>query len=497
MDNNISVAVYVRKSREEETEDTLKRQEETLVEICRKNKWEYEIYKEVGSSQDLERQQLQAMLDKVKSFHYDGIVVADLDRLSRNTGHFGTIKEILTNYGCFVQVPGKVYDFSNQEDDLFSDIQSVLAKNEYQTIKKRLTRGMRQSAKDGNWVGKKSPIGYKYNRDKKRLEPSEDEFIIKSIFDEYIEGMSTKDIANKFTLEGVTTSVGMIWSPSGISRLLNNPVYKGYSLYGKTKASNGRRGIKTKIEDQILVPNTHKAIVDEKTWNKVQRIKHIRNSKPLVLKLAKHKFSGLIKCGLCGRVHSFQSSRGGKVRISSCQTRHYQENSFKKYTMCPNKGVNIDKFEELFFNYFKQYIYQLKQYIDVIKTNDKPKINSSEKQLKTFSDRLKKLEKDIKRVQQGFLMEIFSEEEAQRQIKGFKTQKETIEKQMENLQVEINSSSTDYLTELLQRLNDFYNGHSKMPETEANEILSEFIEGIIYKRVGDHKAEMEMKIIWK
>jgi hypothetical protein len=37
-------------------------------------------------------------------------------------------------------------------------------------------------------------------------------------------------------------------------------------------------------------------------------------------------------------------------------------------------------------------------------------------------------------------------------------------------------------------------GHSDIPEHEANDILREFVEKIVYTRLG---KEMEVKVIWK
>jgi site-specific DNA recombinase len=211
MEKKISkVAIYVRKSREEETEETLNRQQAVLIDLCEKNDWSWELFKEVGSSQDLEeREELQKMLEKIKLFYFDAIVVADLDRLSRNVIHFGQIKLLIVNAGVPVVTPSKTFDFSNESDDMFSDFMSVIAKSEYQQIKKRLVRGTRQSAKQGNWQGKKNPVGYKYNRVTKKLEPSEDAPIIKKMFKLYLEGMSTKDIAFKFERENVVTSTSL------------------------------------------------------------------------------------------------------------------------------------------------------------------------------------------------------------------------------------------------------------------------------------------------
>lgn len=491
------VGLYIRKSRDDESNEALERQQQVLIDMCVKNIWKYDIYKEVGSSQDLDRPELQKMLDKVKGFHYDAIVCADLDRLSRNTGHFGTIKEILINYGCVVVTPTKVYDFTVQEDDLFSDIQSVLAKNEYQTIKKRLVRGSRQSAKGGSWMGKKNPVGYIYNKETKKLEISEDAQIIKMMFQEYLNGLSTKDIANKFITQGITTTTGMIWTPAGISRLLNNPVYKGDSLYGKTKTVNGKRHIKTSEEEQILVKGTHEAIVDKEMWEMVQKVKLNRNSRPIPLKLGKHKFSGLIKCRLCGRVHSFQASRGGKKRITSCQTRYYKDESLDNYKMCENKGVNLDTFEKLFFSYLSLYIKELEKYKKIIQESKSSKKDSPTDRINIIEKQMKKIQHEIKRVQQGYVMEIFTNEEAQSQIKTLKLQNESLEKELEKLNIEVVENETDYIDITIEKLTNFLKGHDKMPEVKANNILREFIDSIIYKRIGNIDAEIELKIIWK
>lgn len=496
MDKKLTnVAVYVRKSREDETDDTLMRQQKVLTDLCVKNIWKYDLYKEVGSSQSIERPQLQAMLDSVKAFHYDAVVVADLDRLSRNTGHFGTIKEILINFGCVVVTPGKIYDFSVQEDDLFSDIQSVLAKNEYQTIKKRLIRGTRQSAKDGNWMGKRIPMGYNYNRDTKRLEPSEDAEIIKRIFEEYIGGLSSKAIAYKFTRENVTTSTQMVWTPSGISRLLNNPAYKGDSLFGKTKTKNGKRAIKTTKEEQILVENTHEAIIDKEVWEKAQEIKNDRNSRPIALKQGKHKYSGLIRCVLCGNVHSFQKSRGNKKRISSCQTRNYKEGSLDEYTICPNQGGNLDKFESIFFGLLSRYEVKIEKYIQIIKESEKPQKNSASVKLSSIERQLKKNDQEIKKVQQGFIMGIFTDDEAQEKVKSLKNQKQFLEGELENIENSKPVDQVSYLENVLSKIRLVLNGESELSEIEFNQILVKFIEAIPYFKIEN--KDTVVTIVWK
>jgi len=499
MDREINnVAVYVRKSREEETEDAIDRQKSVLIDICKKSNWEYELFKEVGSSQDIDRLELQNMLEKVKLFQYDAIVVADLDRLSRSTVHFGMIKETLTGAGCHVITPNKVYDFSIQEDDLFSDLQSVLAKNEYSTIKKRLKRGVKQSAKDGNWMGKKAPVGFKYNRATKKLQQSEDAPIIRRMFEEYMSGLSTIEISHKFTIENVTTSVGMIWSPSGISRMLNNEAYHGTSVYGKTTEKNGKRAIKTELSERIIVDNTHEPIVSQEEWDLVQKIKLDKNSKPVALGANKRKFSGLIKCGLCNRTHSFQTSRYKRKRITSCQTRHYS-NDLQNYTNCKNKGMNIVDFENVFYTLFENYMDKLCKYAEKIRHENKDKIKKDYKNgISSLAQHIKRINNDTKRVQQGYIAQIFSEEEASNQIKNNHLQIEDINNKIEELRLIESDSKVDYVSRTLDKMELFMEGVDTLPEKEVNKILRELITEIRYKRTNDFDDGFaSIDVIWK
>lgn len=488
-----SVAVYVRKSREDETEEVLNRQQAILIEVCKKSEWSYEIFKEIGSSQDINRPELQKMLDKVKEYNYDAVVVNDLDRLSRNMVHSGIIKEVLVSAGCKVITPSRMYDFTKEEDDFFSDFESVMAKREYQTIKRRLVRGSIQSAKEGNWVGKKTPIGYQYNRKTKKLDITEDAPIIERLFNDYASGMSTKDIAYQYKLEGVSTSIGMIWSSAGVSRLLSNPVYKGDSLYRKTKNEYGKRNIKTSSDEQVYVENTHEPIVSKELWKKVQELKQSRNSRPISLKLGKHTFSGLIRCALCNRVHSFQTSRGGKKRITSCQTRHYIDQS-NEYIMCKNQGVNMNDFETLFYGHLENYLHEIESYKDSIqdlKARDREEINAH---IRKTEMQLNRAYSELKRVQQGYIAGVFTDDEATEEINKLRSREKALTQQLEQLKESESLASTDYITNVISKMAGFVRGKDIIPPIEANNILRDFIEVIYYKRIDN---EIELDIVWK
>lgn len=83
-----NVALYLRKSREEETESretTLARHERMLTDYCRNNGLKIvKTFKEVVSGESLDtRPQARAMLEEVADGHFDGVAVIELERLSR------------------------------------------------------------------------------------------------------------------------------------------------------------------------------------------------------------------------------------------------------------------------------------------------------------------------------------------------------------------------------------------------------------------------------
>ena len=80
-----NVAVYLRKSREEENEsreETLARHERILLDYCKNNNLNIKkIYKEVVSGESIEkRPQMQQLLNDVCQNKYEGIVCVEVER---------------------------------------------------------------------------------------------------------------------------------------------------------------------------------------------------------------------------------------------------------------------------------------------------------------------------------------------------------------------------------------------------------------------------------
>src|SRR4051812_31958886 len=153
-------AIYARKSREDQK--SLEGQIQSNKDWCLRNGiTNVDIYKEEGSasSEDWDREELQKMIRNLKHREYDMVIVVDQFRICR-TDDFHIFKELLNDVDCLFAATetNKVYNFKNENDEFQSEILTSVGKLQLTQIKKKLKRGIIQSAKRRNWVGKKVPV---------------------------------------------------------------------------------------------------------------------------------------------------------------------------------------------------------------------------------------------------------------------------------------------------------------------------------------------------
>ena len=163
-----SVALYLRKSREEETETreaTLARHERMLLDYCAHNGLTVaETYREVVSGESLDaRPEARAMLEAVAEGKFGGVAVIELERLSRgNQIDQVEIMETFKKSGTKIYTLNKVYDLAgeNEFDEEFFEFGLFMSRREYKIIKRRLIRGKKQAQKEGYYIGSSLPYGF-------------------------------------------------------------------------------------------------------------------------------------------------------------------------------------------------------------------------------------------------------------------------------------------------------------------------------------------------
>jgi len=264
------IAIYLRKSRDEThgKDDVLLKHELELIEIAKAKEWRFILYREIGSADSIDsRPMMVQLLTDVERQLYDAVLVMDLDRLGR--GDYldqARIRKTFSDSQTLIVTPQKIYDASNDEEDLIWDIEAIFARQEYKMIKKRLIRGKIRGAKSGHWTNGKAPFPYKYNAETKRLEIDEQKIETYNLIKEkFINGMTTANIAYELNRLGIPSPGGKLWSENAVYRVVSSEIHLGRVLYGKTKGSGHKRKKTAPLtllprENWIVVEGSHPAI---------------------------------------------------------------------------------------------------------------------------------------------------------------------------------------------------------------------------------------------
>ena len=137
------VALYLRKSRFDEENETLdqvlERHEKLLTDYCERNHLIIEkVYKEVVSGDSIDkRPQVQQLLEDVSEGLYDGVVVVEIERLSRgNPIDQFEILETFKDAKTKIYTLQKIYDFSS--DNEIDEEYFKIAKQRCRSYQKKL-----------------------------------------------------------------------------------------------------------------------------------------------------------------------------------------------------------------------------------------------------------------------------------------------------------------------------------------------------------------------
>ena len=260
---------YCRKSRLQDPEE-LARQEQLVVEYCKNKGYKLEkLYSEVGSSVDPDRPEYKLMLQYLTEHEGVTIVVTDYDRIGRDTLLLSLFKQLCKEHRHLVElVNGTIYSYDNYTDIFTQEILSSVSSYIYQQTKSKMQRGLKQFMECGGKIGN-TPIGY-IKKDKYTyiLDPEKSD-VIRMIFTDIIDGLTTKDIVIKLEQMNFRTNN-------------NNPL--------------NTREVRNIVRNNTYYKNTPQIVTHEQWLEANQQLKSIPNKG----NKRSYTLSSKIKCGHCG-----------------------------------------------------------------------------------------------------------------------------------------------------------------------------------------------------
>ena len=427
------VAILLRKSRGEE--EDLEKHKQDLIELCETNNWRYTIYEELGTSTEIEyRPEMQALLNDINDDLYDGVLVIDKDRLSRESTGQALINKTLMDNDCLIITPTRIYDLNNESDILMTEVEDLFARIEYRAISKRFRRGKRRGAKMGNWVNGTPPFPYKYNPEIKGLEVDEENRKwYRFMLDQFFEGKTFSVISWELNKQGIKTQRNNSWHENTVRRVLLSEVHLGRVMFNKSEGS-GHKNKKTKElvfkprEEWIIKENCHEAIKTPDEHEKILAMLASRRKVPKSSAQVKMPLSGLVKCGKCGHtLFAGRRKQNGKTRfyVRTCHKTDFVGNR------CGNSGGSGWIIMETVEEEIKRKIGEIEE---AIQDGKKYEINTNNYELK-----IEGCKKQIKKKEQAIDRAYFAYEEGEMPFERYKQRADTLRKDIKKLNDEIES----------------------------------------------------------
>ncbi|MGL4555561.1 MAG: recombinase family protein, partial [Gemmataceae bacterium] len=320
------------------------------------------VYEDLGIPGDefSRRDSLHRVLADAKAGKLDVIVCDEWSRLSRQE----VMEFIATVLHPLKQAGVRVDTVAQGEMDPESIVGLITvalhqdrANGETKTLARRVLTGALAKAAQGVYLGGTAPYGYRLEphptRGKVKVIDERQAAVVRLIFDMIDRGHTRHGVCDELFKRGVPTRKGEArWSKPTINKILKNREYVGDSTWGERSQAkhaahskgqviplkkDGRKIRVNPVEDWVIRPDDHPAIVSRDQYERVQRklagnrtrTTPIQDGGPFVL-------SKLLVCGSCGYQMYGMTGRG--VRYYFCGG----WNNFGK-EFCTRNGVEQGK----------------------------------------------------------------------------------------------------------------------------------------------------------
>ena len=357
MKNEKITPLYERLSRDDELQgesNSISNQKQMLEDFARRNGLPNPThFTDDGiSGTRFDRPGFLAMMEEVEAGRVEAIVIKDMSRLGRDYLKVGQVMEVLRQRGVRLIAINDGVDSLKGDDD-FTPFRNIM--NEFYA--RDTSRKIRSVFKSKGMSGKHltGTVIYGYLWDEKRehwLVDEEAAEVVRRIFSLTLAGYGPYQIACKLSAdrieipvvhlarfnEGVNRSKPVKdpygWGSSTIVNILKKREYLGHTINFKTrKHFKDKKSHYVSEDEWTIFENTHEAIIDQQTFDLVQKIRsNVRRYPNGWGEVA--PLTGLLYCADCGGKMYVHRTNNGK-RISQYTCSNYTK--VPCGTLCPTQ----------------------------------------------------------------------------------------------------------------------------------------------------------------
>ena len=387
---------------------------------------------------------------------------------------------------------------------------------------KKIRAVVQAKAKAGERVTTNPPYGYLKDSSNPKnwiIDPVASE-VVKRIFQEAKSGKSLSEIAKglendkifkpdrhriEIGLKPISSSSNVetlpyFWIRETLSAILSREEYLGHTvnLRTRTKSYKEKRKVDNPKEGWLVFKNTHEAIIDQETFDIVQKMRSHKRSNQRYKNRAGHEnlFAGLVFCGTCGRKHYFcpQEKNGlnhdhykcsaYRKPIDGCENPHYIQKSALIEII---SGKLRQTIQEVHFNQ-EAFLKKLEQQSQAQFNKDN---KHQRQQLQKDEHRSKEIDNIIQKLYEDNLLGKISDERFVKLSQSYEEEQKQLQTSISDLTEKLTKQQEDSLniSKFMARISKY----TELPELTV-EIVNELIDKIVIHKPTGTKRNRIIKI---
>ena len=445
------------------------------------------------------REEFLRMTRDAKRHKFDLILTKEISRFSRSTlDSIMYTQELLSN-GVGVYFLNDNINTILPDSELRLTMMSSIAQDEVRRLSERVSFGMKRSIDNGVVLGCSNIYGYVKDKGKLIIDEEQAE-MIKIIFDRYANTTDGLSKVSRYLFSlGYKSRTGKRIDTTILTRIIENPKYKGYYCGHKSKVLDYRTKQKKKLnESEWIIYKDYDnvpPIVSEELWERANiKLKQRQDSftnravKKEVFQ-NRYTYSGKIYCG-CHNLTYHRSSAGKRKNNPVWECQVYRRDSLKG---CSNPRVFELELDEVFKDMFNKLFKKRNNIFDEIKGVCKNYLenNNNEIEIKNLESKISLLNNKKNKLLELVMEEYLSKEDYKKQVDLINEDLNIYQNKINELQS--NKKDKNYIE---NKINEIKNVLEKCLEDNEcfGDVFNELIDRIIVHKQSNKKIKLDIYI---
>lgn len=449
------------------------------------------------------------------------IIVKDMSRLGRDYLNVGMYTEmVFPNADIrFIAINNGV-DSNNQAENDMTPFINIFNEFYAKDTSRKIRAVFKAKGNAGKPLCTNLPYGYVKDPEDKQhwIVDEEAAKVVRDIFRLCVQGYGVAQIANEISKRHIMNPTAHMkslgigvpdnredvhddyrWGNSTISHMLSRQEYLGHTVNFKTyrKSYKQKKQLYNDPANWLIFKDTHEAIIDQETFDIVQRI---RDGRRRVTPMGEMPaLSGMVFCADCGaKMYQVRGRSLPQSEYMVCAT--YRK---KGKDICPSHQIRNSVIEKYLLEGIREMTEYVKsheqEFVEMIAKKSRADVERSlrdnKRELEQSQARIHKLDEIIQRLYEDNIEGKISDERFIKMSENYEAEQKTLKDRVKELHEQIaaqqeNSINVDRFLALVRKYTDI--------QELTPEIIREFVERIeVFKteKVDGHKVQ-KLRIVW-